>query len=173
MNVQGNVWKFGDDIDTDLILPAQYLNITDGAELAKLCFSDLRPEFAARVSLGDLVVAGKNFGCGSSREHAPLAIKMAGVKVVIAKSFARIFYRNAFNIGLVLIESEEAAAALSDGDRAEVNIATGEIRNVDDNMVYYARPIPEFMRELISAGGLVGYIRNKKLKTASVDLAQA
>ncbi|MBN2254463.1 MAG: 3-isopropylmalate dehydratase small subunit [Deltaproteobacteria bacterium] len=169
MKVQGKVWKFGDNIDTDLILPAQYLNITDGAELAKLCFSDLRPEFALSVSPGDIVVAGKNFGCGSSREHAPLAIKVAGVSVIVAKSFARIFYRNAFNIGLVLIESEEGADGLSDGDTAAVDIATGEIKNLGDNETYYAKPIPEFMREFISAGGLVGYIRNKKLKTGVIS----
>ncbi|HEU19961.1 MAG TPA: 3-isopropylmalate dehydratase small subunit [Deltaproteobacteria bacterium] len=164
MKVQGKVWKFGDDIDTDLILPAQYLNITDGAELAKLCFSDLRPEFALDVSPGDIVVAGKNFGCGSSREHAPLAIKMAGVKVIVAKSFARIFYRNAFNIGLPLIESEEAVENLSDGDTAIVDIAAGDIKKVGGNDIFHAKPIPEFMREFITAGGLVGYIRNKKLK---------
>ena len=165
MKVQGKVWKFGDDVDTDLILPAQYLNITDGDELAKLCFSDLRPEFARGVSPGDIMVAGKNFGCGSSREHAPLAIKMAGIKVIIAKSFARIFYRNAFNIGLPLIESKEAAESLSDGDTAIVDIATGEIKKVDGNEIFYAKPIPEFMQEFINAGGLVEYIRNKKMKT--------
>jgi 3-isopropylmalate/(R)-2-methylmalate dehydratase small subunit len=165
MKAQGKVWKFGDDVDTDLILPAQYLNITDGAELAKLCFSDLRPEFALDVSPGDIVVAGKNFGCGSSREHAPLAIKMAGVKVIVAKSFARIFYRNAFNIGLTLIESEEAAEGLSDGDVAAIDITTGEIKNVNGSETFHAKPIPEFMQEFINAGGLVGYIRKKKLKT--------
>lgn len=165
MKIQGKVWKFDDDVDTDLILPAQYLNMTDGAELAKLCFSDLRPEFALDVSPGDIVVAGKNFGCGSSREHAPLAIKMAGVKVIVAKSFARIFYRNAFNIGLTLIESEEAADGLSDGDVAAVDFTTGEIKNVNDNETFHAKPIPEFMQEFINAGGLVEYIRKKKLKT--------
>lgn len=164
MKIQGKVWKFGDDIDTDLIIPARFLNISDGAELAKNCFIDVRPDFAEKVSPGDVLMAGKNFGCGSSREHAPLAIKMAGVKVIIARSFARIFYRNAFNIGLPLIESDEAVNGFDDGEEITVDLTSGEIADVQGAKQYFAKPIPDFMREFIQAGGLVGYIREKKLK---------
>jgi len=159
--IQGRIWKFGDDIDTDVIIPARYLNVSAASELAKNCFADIRPDFAGEVSVGDILVAGKNFGCGSSREHAPLAIKAAGIKVIIAESFARIFYRNAFNIGLPLLESAEACEALSDGDHASVGLASGEIEG--KGQVFTATPIPDFMAKLIEAGGLVDYVRNEKI----------
>ena len=161
MFAEGRIWKFGDDVDTDLIIPARYLNVSDGMELAAHCFADVRPGFSQEVSEGDIIVAGKNFGCGSSREHAPLAIKSAGVTVIIAESFARIFYRNSFNIGLPLLESPEAAQALEPADRVSVNIATGEIIRKRDGAVFSARPIPAFMRELIEAGGLVPYLQKR------------
>lgn len=164
MELQGKVWKFGDNIDTDLIIPARYLNISDGPELAKYCFADIRPDFAKDVSSGDILVAGRNFGCGSSREHAPLAIREAGVSVIIAKSFARIFYRNAFNIGLPLLESEEAAEGILEGEQVAVNLASGECESIDSGKIYTARPIPDFMRKLIKAGGLVEYIRRGEKK---------
>ncbi|MCD6154063.1 MAG: 3-isopropylmalate dehydratase small subunit [Syntrophobacterales bacterium] len=163
MKFQGKVWKFGDNIDTDLIIPARYLNISDGSELAKSCFIDIRPDFAEGVSYGDILVAGRNFGCGSSREHAPLAIKKAGISIVIAKSFARIFYRNAFNIGLPIIESEGAVEGLSEGEEAAVDLANGNIESIDNGTIFSTHPIPGFMRELISAGGLVNYIRSSKI----------
>ena len=128
MELEGKVWKFGDNIDTDVIIPARFLNVSDKDILAKNCFADLRPDFGGNAA-GDVIVGGSNFGCGSSREHAPLAIKSAGVGVVIAKSFARIFYRNAFNIGLPILESKEAAEAVQDGDLLSVDLVTGEITN--------------------------------------------
>ena len=162
MSIEGRVWRFGDHVDTDLIIPARYLNVSDAEELAAHCFADLRPEFAAGARTGDILVAGKNFGCGSSREHAPLAIREAGVRAIVAESFARIFYRNAFNIGLPLFECAEAAKALQEGDRASVDPATGEIRRLDTNEVFQAEPIPPFMQELIAAGGLVPYLRERR-----------
>jgi len=165
MELQGKVWKFGDDIDTDLIIPARYLNVSDGSELAKHCFIEIRPDFAKDVSSGDILVAGRNFGCGSSREHAPLAIRESGVSVIIAKSFARIFYRNAFNIGLPLLESEEAAEGILEGEQIAVNLASGECKSIDSGKIYTARPIPDFMRQLIKAGGLVDYIRRGEKKS--------
>ncbi|MDO9515769.1 MAG: 3-isopropylmalate dehydratase small subunit [Syntrophales bacterium] len=161
MRVEGRIWKFGDDVDTDVIIPARYLNVSDEAELAKNCFADIRPGFATDVAAGDILVAGKNFGCGSSREHAPLAIKAAGIRVIIAESFARIFYRNAFNIGLPLLESVEASLGLSDGDKAVVDLAAGMIEGAGG--VFPARPIPDFMAQLIAAGGLVEYVREVKI----------
>ena len=163
MRVEGRIWKFGDDVDTDVIIPARYLNVSDEAELAKNCFADIRPDFAAAVAAGDILVAGKNFGCGSSREHAPLAIKAAGIRVIIAESFARIFYRNAFNIGLPLLESMEASQGLSDGGRAIVDLATGRIEGAGG--AFQAKPIPDFMAQLIAAGGLVEYVREVKIVT--------
>jgi 3-isopropylmalate/(R)-2-methylmalate dehydratase small subunit len=157
----GKIWKFGNDVDTDLIIPARYLNVSDGTELAAHCFADGRPEFSHEARAGDILVAGKNFGCGSSREHAPIALKASGIKVVIAESFARIFYRNAFNIGLPLLESADAARMLTADDRATVDLATGEIKRERDGAVFTTRPIPAFMRELIDAGGLVPYLRRK------------
>jgi 3-isopropylmalate/(R)-2-methylmalate dehydratase small subunit len=159
MNIEGRVWKFGDHVDTDLIIPARYLNISDPEELAKSCFADVRPDFVREVRTGDIAVAGINFGCGSSREHAPWAMKAAGIAVVIAKSCARIFYRNAFNIGLPVLESEDAPDMLRDGARISVDILRGEIREADTERVFLAKPIPEFMMKIIQSGGLVPYIR--------------
>ncbi|WP_028320146.1 3-isopropylmalate dehydratase small subunit [Desulfatiglans anilini] len=161
MHFQGKVWKLGDHIDTDLIIPARFLNVSDKDILAKNCFADLRPEFAGDVRKGDILVAGVNFGCGSSREHAPWAIKAAGIDVIIAKSFARIFYRNAFNIGLPILESEEAADAVEEGDRLDVDLTTGRIGVVGRDRVFQAKPVPDFMRQIILAGGLVDYVKQK------------
>lgn len=166
MKIKGRIWKFGDDVDTDMIIPARYLNISDASELAKYCFTDNRPDFAKVVSRGDILVAGRNFGCGSSREHAPLAIKASGIRVIIAESFARIFYRNSFNIGLPLIESEEAAGNLSEGDEISVDLASGNIKRMNDEKAYPAKPIPDFMGKLIKAGGLVEYTKKRKLETS-------
>ncbi|SPD74545.1 3-isopropylmalate dehydratase small subunit 1 [uncultured Desulfobacterium sp.] len=161
MKFEGKVWKFGDHIDTDVIIPARFLNVSDKDELKKSCFIDTRPDFAKGVVSGDIIVAGINFGCGSSREHAPLAIKAAGVGVVIAKGFARIFYRNAFNIGLPILESEEAFASFSEGDRISVDLVTGEIRGLESGKSFFAKPIPTFMQQIIAAGGLVNYIKER------------
>jgi 3-isopropylmalate dehydratase small subunit len=161
MIYEGKVWKFGDHIDTDLIIPARFLNVSDTNELAKHCFADLRPGFADNAVEGDLLVAGINFGCGSSREHAPLALRAAGISVVIAKSFARIFYRNAFNIGLPILECEEAAEAFDEKQRARVDLKTGEIANLEKGDSCFAKPIPDFMMKIIQAGGLVNYIKEK------------
>ena len=159
MEIEGKVWMFGDHVDTDLIIPARYLNQSDGQELAKHCFVDLRPDFARDLRPGDVVLAGVNFGCGSSREQAPLAMKCAGVGVVIAKSFARIFYRNAFNIGFPILECEEAVDALKEGDRISVDLSTGTITGGTHGRVFSARPIPDFMRAMLQAGGLVEYLK--------------
>jgi 3-isopropylmalate/(R)-2-methylmalate dehydratase small subunit len=161
MEFEGRTWKFGDNIDTDVIIPARFLNVSDKDELAKNCFIDLRPDFRAGVRPGDIIVAGGNFGCGSSREHAPLAIKAAGVSVVIARSFARIFYRNAFNIGLPILESKEAAEVFPDGARLSVALESGEIRDMDRDLRIFSKPLPDFMRDMIQAGGLVAYIKKK------------
>lgn len=161
MELQGRTWKFGADIDTDAIIPARYLNTSDPQELAKHVMEDADPEFPNKVGQGDIIVADKNFGCGSSREHAPICIKVAGVSCVIAKSFARIFYRNAINIGLPLFESAEAPDRIAEGDVVKVDVATGLITNVTKNEQYQATPFPDSMRELINAGGLINYIREK------------
>ena len=160
MTYEGRAWKFGDHVDTDVIIPARFLNVSDKDILAQNCFADLNPDFAKKVRSGDVIVAGINFGCGSSREHAPLAIKAAGVSVIIARSFARIFYRNAFNIGLPLLESEEADAVFSEGDRARVDLGSGKITNMDKGQEIVAKPIPEFMMDIITAGGLVPYVKS-------------
>ena len=165
MIVKGRVWKFGDSIDTDLIIPGRFLSVSDGCELSKNCFADLRPDFATAVRAGDIIVAGTNFGCGSSREHAPLAIKEAGISVIIAKSFSRIFYRNAFNIGLPILESEEAYESFAEADRVSVNLSSGELLDLENGKCFFAKPLPEFMREIIRAGGLVPYIKGKNLTT--------
>ncbi len=162
MNIEGKVWKFGDNIDTDLIIPARFLNTSDEKELAKGCFADLRPDFSKNVNKGDIIVAGTNFGCGSSREHAPVAIKACGISVVIAKGFARIFFRNAFNIGLPLLECKELVDQIKDGDRLRVDLLKGEIIDLERGKTYYAKPIPEFMMQIIKAGGLVNYVKSKK-----------
>ncbi len=161
MTIKGRAWKFGKDVDTDQIIPARYLNTSDPAELAKHCMEDADPAFVTRMAPGDLIVADKNFGCGSSREHAPIAIKAAGVSAVIAKSFARIFYRNAFNMGLPILESPEAAEGISEGDEVEVEMASGRIRNRTTGQEFRAAPLPPFMRELIDAGGLMAYVKRK------------
>ena len=163
MKYEGRVWKFEDHVDTDMIIPARFLNVSDKDKLAGNCFADSRPDFVKHVRPGDIIVAGTNFGCGSSREHAPIAIKASGIRVVIAKSFARIFYRNAFNIGLPVLESHEAHDALADGDRALVDLLSGELRELGGGRRLSAEPIPDFMREMLEAGGLVKYIRNRGL----------
>lgn len=158
--IRGKVWTFGDDIDTDAIIPARYLTTTDMTELAAHCMEDADPSFPQKVSPGDLIVAGKNFGCGSSREHAPLAIKGAGISCVIAESFARIFYRNAINIGLPILESGEAAAALQEGEVVEVDLKNGVIQD-SSGRSYTAVPFPPFMQEIMAHGGLINYVREK------------
>jgi 3-isopropylmalate dehydratase small subunit len=161
MKFTGKVWKFGNDVDTDLIIPARYLNTSDPAELAKHCMEDADITFAGKVGKGDIIVAGKNFGCGSSREHAPVAIKAAGVSCVIAKDFARIFYRNSFNIGLPIFESEEASAKIAEGDVVEIDADNGVIKNTTKNETYKVKAIPGFMQELVAAGGLIAYGKTK------------
>ncbi len=161
MKFRGKAWKFGEDVDTDAIIPARYLNTSDPEELAKHCMEDADAGFVAKMAPGDIIVAGKNFGCGSSREHAPIAIKAAGVSCVIAPSFARIFYRNAFNMGLPIFESPEAASDVREGDELEVDAGTGNIRNRTTGREYRAHPIPPFMQELIADGGLMAHIAKK------------
>lgn len=158
----GKTWKFGNDVDTDVIIPARYLNQTSPEHLAAHCMEDADVHFAQKVQPGDVIVGGKNFGCGSSREHAPLAIKSAGVQVVIAESFARIFYRNSLNIGLPILECPEAVQGIKAGDEVSVNLETGEIQNVTLGTNYQARPFPPFMQELIKAGGLIPYVKGRK-----------
>ncbi len=161
MKLTGKAWKFGADVDTDAIIPARRLNTSDPAELAKYCMEDADPDFVRKMKAGDLIVAGKNFGCGSSREHAPIAIKAAGVSCVIAPSFARIFYRNAFNMGLPIFECAEAAADIREGDEVTVDAGTGVIRNATTGAEYQAAPIPPFMQELIADGGLMAHLAKK------------
>ena len=162
MKLKGNAWKFGADIDTDAIIPARYLNTSDPVELAKHCMEDSKtPDFMKRMKKGDIIVADKNFGCGSSREHAPIAIKTAGVSCVIAKTYARIFYRNSFNMGLPIFECPEAVDGISEGDVVEVDAEKGIIKNITTKKTYQANPIPPFMQELISAGGLMEWVKNK------------
>ncbi len=161
MKRKGKAWKFGDDIDTDAIIPARYLNTSDPDELAGHCMQDADPDFVKKVASGDFIVGGKNFGCGSSREHAPLAIKHAKVAAVIADSFARIFYRNSFNMGLPILESPEASAAIQQGDELEVDLESGLITNHSRGQTYRAQPIPEFMRSLLNLGGLIPYVQQK------------
>lgn len=161
MLIRGKVWKFGDDVDTDAIIPARYLNTSDPKELSKHIMEDADRDFPNKAKPGDILVAGKNFGCGSSREHAPIAIKAAGLRVVIAKSFARIFYRNAFNIGLPIFESTDASEKIKEADEIEVDADNGIIRNLTSHEEYKANPIPPFMQELIDAGGLVEWTKRK------------
>ncbi len=161
MNAHGRVFKYGDNVDTDVIIPARHLNASDPAYLAAHCMEDLDPLFARSVRPGDLVVALANFGCGSSREHAPLAIKAAGVSCVIATSFARIFYRNAVNIGLPILECEAAALAASRGDELDVDLETGTIRNLTRGLEHHAKGLPPFIREIVKAGGLIEYTRSR------------
>jgi len=161
VSINGRVWKYGDNVDTDAIIPARYLNTSSERELAAHCMEDLDPELVSKIAPGDLLVAGKNFGCGSSREHAPVAIKALGVSCVIAETFARIFFRNAINIGLPILESPEAARDAQTGHRLEVDLAEGIIRNLDLGREYRATAYPPFMLDLIAAGGLIEYTRRK------------
>lgn len=161
---KGKVFKYGDNVDTDVIIPARYLNTSDPAELAQHCMEDLDSSFIKNVQENDIIVADKNFGCGSSREHAPIAIKAAGVSCVIAKTFARIFYRNSFNTGLPILECTEAAEKISANDELEVNFETGEIKNLTKNEVYYAEPFPEFIQKIIEVDGLVNYVKESAKK---------
>ena len=162
MDAKGRVHKYQDNVDTDVIIPARYLNTKDHAELASHCMEDIDPDFVKNVKPGDIIVAGENFGCGSSREHAPIAIKASGVSCVIATTFARIFYRNAINIGLPILECPEASRGIDDGDQVEVDFSKGEIRNVTKNETYTAAPFPEFIRGIINAGGLMASIKEIK-----------
>ena len=157
--IKGTVHKYADNVDTDVIIPARYLNTTDPKELASHCMEDIDAEFVKTVKPGDVIVAQDNFGCGSSREHAPIAIKAAGVACVIANTFARIFYRNSLNIGLPILECPEAVAGISGGDTVEIDLETGKITNVTTSRSYQAKPFPPFMRQLIEAGGLVNYTK--------------
>lgn len=161
MEATGKVFKYGDDVDTDAIIAARYLNTTDPKDLASKCMEDIDKNFVKEVKPGDIIVALKNFGCGSSREHAPIAIKAAGVSCVIAKNFARIFYRNAFNIGLPILECEEAAEKIEAGDEVSVDFKSGKITNKTKDETYQAEPFPEFIQQIINNDGLVGYVRNK------------
>jgi 3-isopropylmalate/(R)-2-methylmalate dehydratase small subunit len=161
MLLKGQVFKYGSNVDTDVIIPARYLNVSEATELAKHCMEDIDPQFILKVKKGDMIMADNNFGCGSSREHAPLAIKTAGVSCVIARSFARIFFRNAINIGLPLLECPECVEKTKNGDTLEVDLATGKIVNLSSGQVFTAKPYPDFMSELIKAGGLVEYTKNR------------
>ena len=161
MIFKGKSIKYGDNVDTDVIIPARYLNTIDKKELASHCMEDIDKEFVKKVQKGDIMVATKNFGCGSSREHAPIAIKAAGVSCVIAETFARIFYRNAINIGLPIIECPEAAKAIEAGDEVEIDFDTGIITNITTGKEYKGQPFPEFMQKIIKSEGLINYINNK------------
>lgn len=161
MQFTGRAWKFGNDIDTDAIIPARYLNTSEPKSLARHCMEDADASFPQKVAAGDIIVAGKNFGCGSSREHAPIAIKAAGVSCVIAKNFARIFYRNAINIGLPIFECPDAAEDIQEGDQITVDAGKGIITNLTTGKTYQAAPFPEFMQQLIEVGGLMKYVARK------------
>lgn len=162
MQTKGKVFKYPSNVDTDVIIPARYLNTANADELAKHCMEDIDKSFVDNVSKGDIIVAGWNFGCGSSREHAPLAIKTCGVGCVIAKSFARIFYRNAINIGLPILECEDAANEISQGDEVQINFDTGEILDLTTNKHYQAQPFPDFIKKIIKSGGLLNSIKESK-----------
>lgn len=162
MEVTGRVFKYGDNVDTDVIIPARYLNTSDHKELAAHCMEDIDVDFVKNVQDGDIIVANKNFGCGSSREHAPIAIKAAGVSCVIASTFARIFYRNAINIGLPILECDEAVKSIDNGDKLSVDFSTGVIKNLTKNEEYQGEAFPEFMQKIIDNDGLIGYIKNNK-----------
>ena len=160
MRFTGNIIKYGDNVDTDVIIPARYLNTSDPAELAAHCMEDLDTTFVSRVRPGDIIIGGLNFGCGSSREHAPIAIKASGVSLVIAKSFARIFYRNAINIGLAIVECPEAAEALAEGDTVEADLDSGIIRDLTTGREFHTEPFPEFIQNIIESGGLMNAAAN-------------
>lgn len=161
MLAKGKVFKYGDNVDTDVIIPARYLNTSSPEELAKHCMEDIDPDFVNKVNKGDIIVANKNFGCGSSREHAPLAIKASGVSCVIASTFARIFYRNAINIGLPILECEEAVKNIDSKDELSIDFNTGVIKNLTKNEEYKGEAFPEFMQKIINSDGLIGYIKSK------------
>ena len=161
-NAKGHVLKYGDNVDTDVIIPARYLNSSDPAELAQHCMEDIDKDFSKRMKKGDIIVASKNFGCGSSREHAPISIKASGISCVIAETFARIFYRNAINIGLPIIECPEASKGIDDSDEVEIDFNTGIITDITKGTTYQGQAFPEFMQKLIAAGGLVNYINESK-----------
>ena len=163
MEARGHVFKYGDNVDTDVIIPSRYLNSFDPQELASHAMADIDPEFVGKVQPGDMIVARKNFGCGSSREHAPLCLKTAGVSCIIAETFARIFFRNAINIGLPIIECKEAAEEIEAGDEVEIDFNSGKIYDRTKGTEYQGQPFPEFMQKIIAAGGLVNYT-NQKLK---------
>lgn len=164
MKFDGKVIKYGDNVDTDVIIPARYLNTSDHKELASHCMEDLDTTFVERVQQGDIMVAGQNFGCGSSREHAPIAIKASGISLVIAKSFARIFYRNSINIGLAIVECPEAAQEISEGDKVEADLDNGIIRNLTTGKEYKTAPFPEFVQKIIQNGGLINSIAEGVIK---------
>lgn len=164
MKYEGNVIKYNDNVDTDVIIPARYLNTSDHAELASHCMEDLDKTFVTRVQQGDIITAGFNFGCGSSREHAPIAIKASGISLVIAKSFARIFYRNSINIGLAIVECPEAVDGISEGDRVEADLDNGIIRNLTTGKEYRTAPFPEFVQKIIENGGLINSIAEGIIK---------
>ncbi len=161
MVLRGRIWKYGDNVNTDVLIPARYLNLSTAEELAPHCLEDLDATFAGRVQPGDVVVAGEDFGCGSSREHAPLALKGAGVSCVVARSFARIFYRNAINVGLPILECPEAVDGAEGGQQLEIDLETGQVRNLTTGEVYQAEPYPRFLMKIIQAGGLVPYTRER------------
>jgi 3-isopropylmalate/(R)-2-methylmalate dehydratase small subunit len=161
MTIQGRAWKYGDNVDTDVIIPARYLNVSLAEELARHCMEDADPGFASAVRTGDFIIAGENFGCGSSREHAPLAIRGAGIGCVIARSFARIFYRNAINVGLPILESPSAVDDIESGHQLSVELESGQIRNLTTGTVHRSEPYPPFMMEIIGVGGLVPYARRQ------------
>ncbi|MBS6007413.1 MAG: 3-isopropylmalate dehydratase small subunit [Clostridium baratii] len=161
MKAKGKVFKYGDNVDTDVIIPARYLNTSDHKELALHCMEDIDKDFIKNVKGGDIIVANKNFGCGSSREHAPIAIKAAGVSCVIAKTFARIFYRNAINIGLPILECDEAVENIEPGNELEIDFSSGTIKNITKNEEYKGQAFPEFMQKIINNNGLIGYINNR------------
>ena len=159
MEICGKVFKYGDNVDTDVIIPARYLNTADANELAKHCMEDIDATFVSKVAPGDIMVAGRNFGCGSSREHAPLAIKASGISCVIASTFARIFYRNAINIGLPIMECPDAVDSIAAGDQLSVDLSSGTITDITSGKTFRAEPFPPFMQDLIAAGGLAAYMR--------------
>ncbi len=162
MKYTGKVWRYGDNIDTDVIIPARYLSSFDPKELASHCMVDIDETFAKNVQAGDIMVGGRNFGCGSSREHAPVAIKASGIPVVIAANFARIFYRNGINIGLPLLEIGKDVERIHAGDKLSVDVTTGEIKDETTGETFHAHPLPGFVQEIADAGGLINYIKNKK-----------
>lgn len=164
MKAKGRVFKYGDNVDTDVIIPARYLNTSDPKELAMHCMEDIDKDFVNNVKEGDIIVANKNFGCGSSREHAPISIKASGISCVIASTFARIFYRNSINIGLPILECDEAVKAIDSGDELEVDFTTGVITNLTKNEKYQGEAFPEFMQNIIDKNGLAGYVRSKNNK---------